>query len=396
MKTKREQLEILVAEMRQFANAVEAKGRPSVADTKKLDEMGAEVSKLAEEVKGGRWADLTPEQLVDAMAKPQGGDVLEGAASGKPHGRKAWGETVVRATMDEWAEVKALTSGSVVVPSLSTTIVTNPQRPRRLLEIVGFETLQGTDTYSYLQETVRTNNAAPVAVGGMKPTSVYTVARVDDTVQTIAHLSEPIPRQTLADATLLRQYVEGSLREGVELALENQVLNGDGDGANLTGIANVANIQTQAFATNMLVTARQGLLQLEEDNFDTAECVFVLAPADWATIELMRESTDGGFLNGDPAPPVDRVQRRLWGVRVVTSTLLTAGTAYLVHTPSVKGWERESVQVDWSENTYDPDALGSGVGASDFQRNMIRFRAEGRWGFAALRPTGIVELDMAA
>lgn len=57
---------------------------------------------------------------------------------------------------------------------------------------------------------------------------------------------------------------------------------------------------------------------------------------------------------------------------------------------------REEAAVDWSENTYDPNALGDGDGASDFERNMIRFRCEGRFGFAVTRPAGVVKVSLAA
>jgi hypothetical protein len=57
---------------------------------------------------------------------------------------------------------------------------------------------------------------------------------------------------------------------------------------------------------------------------------------------------------------------------------------------------REDVTIDWSENLYDPDALGAGIGASDFERNMVRFRCEGRFGLAIKRPAGIVKITFAA
>jgi hypothetical protein len=57
---------------------------------------------------------------------------------------------------------------------------------------------------------------------------------------------------------------------------------------------------------------------------------------------------------------------------------------------------RQDGVLDWSENVYDPNALGSGSGASDFERNMLRFRFEGRFGLEILRPSAIVEIDLTA
>ena len=44
--------------------------------------------------------------------------------------------------------------------------------------------------FAYMRQTVRTNNAAVVAEGAVKPTSVYTVNKVPNSLVVIAHLSE--------------------------------------------------------------------------------------------------------------------------------------------------------------------------------------------------------------
>ena len=59
--------------------------------------------------------------------------------------------------------------------------------------------------YAYLRQSVRTNNAAIVAEGAAKPTSVYSVVRVENSLQVIAHLSEGIPRYWLLDNQALEQ-----------------------------------------------------------------------------------------------------------------------------------------------------------------------------------------------
>lgn len=46
------------------------------------------------------------------------------------------------------------------------------------------------ENFSYLRQTVRTNNAAPVATGALKPTSISTLARVESRLRVIAHLSD--------------------------------------------------------------------------------------------------------------------------------------------------------------------------------------------------------------
>ena len=56
-----------------------------------------------------------------------------------------------------------------------------------------------TAEYAYLRQSVRTNNAAVVAAGAVKPTSVYTVTGIENSLVVIAPLSEGIPRYWLLD-----------------------------------------------------------------------------------------------------------------------------------------------------------------------------------------------------
>jgi hypothetical protein len=91
-----------------------------------------------------------------------------------------WGDAFVKAVAGPSGEFKALVpSGSVVVPSLSSTLVRIEDRPTSILQLIPSEGLQGTEAYAYLQETARTHAAAPVAVGATKPTSVYSVEKVE-------------------------------------------------------------------------------------------------------------------------------------------------------------------------------------------------------------------------
>src|SRR6476646_1237350 len=62
--------------------------------------------------------------------------------------------------------------------------------------------------YVYLRQSVRTNNAAIVAEGAAKPTSVYSVVRIENSLQAIAHLSEGNPCYWLLDNQALEQFVD--------------------------------------------------------------------------------------------------------------------------------------------------------------------------------------------
>lgn len=257
--------------------------------------------------------------------------------------------------------------------------------------------LEGTDSLAFLRETVRTHAASTIRPGQIKPTSTYSVEKVEDRARTIAHLSEPIDRATIMDVELLGAYLEGSLRDGVMLELEDQVLNGAGSTTgvldDLDGILATSGVQTQPFDTDRLVTARKAVTVLEDENLDPAGFAWAMTPGEWEGFELLTSTSH--FLLSDPGTagsslPIDRARRTLWGYPVVTTTAMAAGSALLGDfAGSVAIREREDVRIDWSEAvTVD--------GVSAFERNQVVFRAEGRWGLAVMRPSAFVEANLAA
>ena len=108
--------------------------------------------------------------------------------------------------------------------------------------------------FAYLCQTVWTNLAAVVAEGAVKPTSVYTVTKVPNSLVVVAHLSEGIPRFWLIDQVSLETFISSELEYGLRLALEAKVL------ADVNG---TSGIQTQAYATNVLTVLRKSITKLE-------------------------------------------------------------------------------------------------------------------------------------
>ncbi len=147
-----------------------------------------------------------------------------------------------------------------------------------LLDVIPVVT-HSTPEISYLRQTTRTNNAAVVAAGALKPTSVYTVTRIENSLQVIAHLSEGIPRHWLLDNSSLEQFLAGELEFGLQTAVEAKVL---------TDVNATSGIQTQAYATSVLATLRKGITKLEQAGYTAS--AFVLTPADWEGVELALSS----------------------------------------------------------------------------------------------------------
>ncbi|MEV5689920.1 phage major capsid protein [Micromonospora globbae] len=273
--------------------------------------------------------------------------------------------------------VKALTSGSIEVPAVVEPIVALPARPLRVLDLIPRRTLTE-NTYEYLRQTVRTNNAAPVADGAVKPTSIYTVVSVEDRARVFAHLSEPIPERYFADHAELVQLIDTEMREDALLALEAQMVSGDGTGENLTGILNVSGTLSVPFATDALTTIRKARTQLEAVNEQPTAWVF--NPADLEAFDLLREdgATGGYLVNSSSLNNIFGPYPR------VSSTTVPAGTAILGDWTKARLRVREDMRLDVDRS------------GENFTKNLATLRVEGRFGFDITRPSAFAEVDLAA
>ncbi len=251
------------------------------------------------------------------------------------------------------------------------------------LEALGVEPVGGR-LYEYRRQVTRTNNAAPVAPGELKPTSIYTFDKVEGRLKVVAHLSEPVDKYFLKDEKGLANWIQAELVYGLMLALENQVLNGNGTGENFTGLNNTSGIQTVAYAGSKLATTRKAITALE--TLPIAPHVFAMNPTEWEAIELLTTTTGEYLLN--PNSPIDRATRRLWGVPVALSNAVPAGTGWLL------GNDCAGVVVNREDGAGMID-VEWGMVSDDFARNQVRARAEMRADLAVVRPDGVVKLALA-
>ncbi|ATD69188.1 MULTISPECIES: HK97 family phage prohead protease [Gordonia] len=319
--------------------------------------------------------------LAGAVGTPGAGDGTTDA-SGRlaltGRAGKAAAARIVKAIPERTRGVKALTAGATTSTILDSTVYNEGRPPTSLLDVLTTRTV--TPTYSFLRQTTRTLNAAPVATGATKPTSPLTVTPVDGKLEVIAHISEQIPHYVLSDNTNLEQFVADEMLFGLHRAVEYQVLNGDGEGANLEGILETSGVIVQAFATNILTSIRKAITTLEAGGYSPQ--VLAISAADWEALELLSVTSGATDVRG---LPVDAVTRKLFGVQAVVSNVLPAKTAALISNGAV------AVDTDGNIETVWSDAV-----ADDFAKNYVRCRVEGRFGVSVFRPAGIVKISTAA
>jgi HK97 family phage major capsid protein len=106
--------------------------------------------------------------------------------------------------------------GTMVQPFVDPRINVLPVRRLFVRSVIPAVTATGDKVWS-LRQSVATNAAAEVAPGSLKPTSTYTVERIETRVSTIAHIREPLDRSLLSDYEELVSFIDGQLRLGVLL-----------------------------------------------------------------------------------------------------------------------------------------------------------------------------------
>lgn len=222
--------------------------------------------------------------------------------------------------------------------------------------------------YEYLRQASRANNAAVVAEGALKPTSLMGLELVEGTTKVTAHLSEPVDVFMLADISTLAAFVQAELTGGLLSALDQQVV---------TGLVNAVGIQTQVFATDVLTTIRNAITKARIAGYNPD--LIAVSYADWQALELLREGgTTGGYLLG--TGPVDTAARKLWGLQVVETDKLPVNTSLVMDSQAATlNISTPGAQIEWSTI------------ADDFAKNQVRCRAELRSDLAVEKPAAIVK-----
>lgn len=272
-------------------------------------------------------------------------------------------------------------TGATVPVELGTSPVDAGRPAQGLLDVLVAK--QVARDFSYLRQTTRDNAAAFVAPGAVKPTSAYTLTRIEDRLRVVAHLSEPVDRFWLEDAPTLAQFVGDELAYGLRMKLEDAVLNGNGVDETPFGLAATSGIQTQTFQTSPILTSRSALTLLETV-FGDVSGFYVMHPSDWQAVETATAGSGAYVLaEAGATTPIDRAQRRLWGQPVALSLACTPGTGWLVARDAVSLYsDVQGIRVDWATS------------GDDFTRNQVRARCEGRFALAIARPLGVVKINL--
>jgi HK97 family phage major capsid protein len=385
----------LAADLKSAADEVKKSAETTTTELKNLGQVTEETKKVADEALikhnelSARFTDMEQK-----MAR-KGDD--------RPERQKSFGEQVAeseelksfianggkgRVNIGVKAIISALTTdangsaGDLIVPQRQDGIITPAQRRMTIRDLLtpGRTT---SNAIQYVKETGFTNNAATVSEtsGAAKPQSEIKFDIMTTAVTTIAHWVLAT-KQILDDVPQLQSYIDGRLRYGLQYVEEGQLLNGGGTGTDLNGI------YTQATAFSAPITLPTPVTKIDIIRLAMLQAVLaelpatgvVMHPTDWATIELVKDTT-GRHIIGNPGG--GQVGSSLWRLPVVETPAMTVDK-YLVGAFKLGAqiFDREDANVEIS--TEDSD---------NFRKNLVTIRAEERLALAVYRPEAFIKGD---
>lgn len=388
-------------ETAELAKELKAKAEQFAHQRDELKQMGSELTakmekgeKVSEELKGMVDKTMsTVNGLKDGITEIE--QKLAGIGKQREAGEeKSWGQQFIEGAAYKGAtdrgsrrtvmaaEVKAVTSATAGgnIRSLRESGILELPRERQTIRSLIPVVPISTSSVDYTTQTLRTNNAAPVAEEALKPMSDFAWGSATVAVRTLAHLAK-ITRQALDDAPRLAGEIDSEMRYGLSFVEERQFLYGNNIGQNLHGImpqattfARPAGFGQMTGATNIDVL-RVAALQASLALFPADG--IILNELDWAVIELTK-ATDGTYIIANPQ---GGIAPRMWNLPVVPVQAMVAGEFCVgsFRTGAVI-YDRMGVEV-----------LISTENADDFEKNMATMRAEARVAIAVKRPGSFIK-----
>lgn len=271
-------------------------------------------------------------------------------------------------------------AGALVTPDRAGA-VTLPRRRLTVRALLGSGTTQS-NMIEYARQVTRTNNAATVAEGDLKPETLLAWELKQAKVATIAHWVQA-SRQALDDAGQLRTLIDGELRYGLALREELQLLLGDGVGTNILGLipqATAYDATGQAAEATKFDVLLRAIAQAEAANLPATG--IVLNSADWMRLQGLKDS-EGRYIGSGP---MGSAMPTAWGLDVVPSNSMPAGKFLVGNFAN-------------AATIYDrmtPVVLLSTEDRDNFVRNMVTMLCEERVALAVRRPEALIYGDYSA
>lgn len=317
------------------------------------------------------------------------GSITGGMTPGSGGAERSLGQQIINSEMGQWlmknkgkfpsgawqspsSELMAATltsdsasGGDLIITDYQAGILPLPTRPLVVADLIAPGTTTS-NAVGYMKEVTATNAAAPVLEGGTKPESTLIFDAVTDPVRKIATWL-PVTEEMLEDVTALSGYIDTRLRHFVQLAEDDQLLNGNGTAPNISGILDrpgIAAPMARVAESNPDIILKQ--ISAIEQATSMAVDGIVLHPTNWDTMLLLK-TADGKYIAG--GGPFETPQRKtLWGRQVALTPAITLGTSLVgAFRTASQFFRKGALRVEASNSHSD-----------FFVKNLVAIRAEER------------------
>jgi len=266
-----------------------------------------------------------------------------------------------------------LSGPDTVLPQIDTRLRTGADIPQTVYHSLPHAPASS-NSIQGLRETGFTNSAAEVIEGELKPESSLNFAPWDLHIRTIAHWIK-VSKNLLNDAPAVAAYVDNRLRHGVLERIDQQLIQGDGNNPNISGILNPSNFTPYNPHTgdSLIDAINRAKYQLWSAGW-LPDKVYV-NPMDWSAVEMAKGS-DGHYLYGLPGT---LAKTNLFNVQIISCPWVKQGWfAIGAFNRAATIWNKETVGVE------------AGYVDNDFTKNLITLRAEARLALEISTPSAIL------
>ena len=192
----------------------------------------------------------------------------------------------------------------------------------------------------------------------------------------------PMTRQILSDEPRLQAFIQNRLLWSVRDRVQNQFLNGNGQGQNLLGLVNWPNVLNRVKPSS-LQPQLDAILMAKTDVIVATKGMymptyFLINPADFEEVQLTKD-TLGRYIYGGPQSPAVSTT---WGMTPVSHPLFAAGCPIVADMRAFEGYIREDVTLSVTDSH-----LGH------FTQGILDFLASGRVACAVTPPTAVCTLN---
>lgn len=223
------------------------------------------------------------------------------------------------------------------------------------------------------------NAAAPQAEGDPAAESTLTFLKETAVVKDVRTFI-PASVRALSDSAQLETIANNFLTYAIQEELEDQIVNGNGSGENMTGIFNTGYVQAQAFDTDIITSIRKAIRKVQTVGNSRASAVLV-HPEDNEKIDLLLDANDT-YLFGGPATVSTPT---IWGLPRVVSSAIPVGNAIVGDFRKAVLWERQALTVAMYPQHSDYAIKG-----------LVAMVANARAAFGVLHPEAFCTVDLTA